>query len=152
MGAKQARQQFAILQGELGKVFEAPLQPALVTPLHVPKGELGKEEQSKSANRVYGPGRPKHGAGNGNGDEFGSPRGGEENRGSQSNERDLGHREETGCRGWEAWCSGRNLKTNETARGRTRVHSNETAKERTRELFERNRQGEDSSTSSRKKC
>ena len=75
-----------------------------------------------------------------------------ENRGSQSNERDLGHREETGCRGWEAWCSGRNLKTNETARGRTRVHSNETAKERTRELFERNRQGEDSSTSSRKKC
>ena len=58
---------------------------------------------------------PKHGAVEGNGDEFGSPRGGEENRGLW---RQLNNKNEISvamwrrsCRAWEAWCSGKK-KTN----------------------------------------
>ena len=60
------RQQFAILLGELNKAFVVPSQPAPVSPMHVPKGQSGKEqstskgdqkwveEQRESADRVYG--------------------------------------------------------------------------------------------------
>ena len=43
---QRARQQFAILQGELDKVFEAPTQTAPVTLVQVLKGQLGKEQST----------------------------------------------------------------------------------------------------------
>ena len=46
MGAEQVRQQFAILQKELNKVFEVPNQPPPVTLVHVPKGHNREKKQS----------------------------------------------------------------------------------------------------------
>ena len=41
-----ARQQFAIFQGELDKVLEAPNQAAPVTLVQLLKGQLGKEQST----------------------------------------------------------------------------------------------------------
>ena len=67
MAAEQARQQFAILQSELNKVFDVPHQPTPATPVHVPGEQWGKghpaagrgeaeweAEQRKSATCAHG--------------------------------------------------------------------------------------------------
>ena len=106
-------QQLGLLQCEISRVYGMLHQAARVTPVHVLKDQSREEgaggdwdvEQRNSASREYGPSRPggrnegfpassvfdatlppKSGAGEGNGDEFNSPRGGE-NRGRQTNER-----------------------------------------------------------------
>ena len=67
LGADQAKQQLALVRCEISRMFGMQHQAAPVTPVHVSKGQSGKEqpnnkkdewdeEQRKStANRVYGP-------------------------------------------------------------------------------------------------
>ena len=89
------------------------------------------EEQRKSANRVRVPPapegdlHPRNGAGEGNEDEFNSPRGGEENRGRPSNGRGdmstdkaISQSPRGGCLEWKAWCSGRDLNHRKNSQGK----------------------------------
>ena len=106
-----ARQQLVLLHNEFGKTDGMQHQPAPVTPIHVPtkkaatdgQGDENDEEQRKAAGREHGPSvlggsqwrfpagsvfdaslPPRNGAGKGNGDEFKSPRGGDESGGRQA--------------------------------------------------------------------
>ena len=145
---EQARQQFAILHGgpQHGMVHLPEGQSGKEQSTAAEGVEVW-DEQRKSANQYMGPQRSgvrneeflassffdlfvlhQNGAGEGDGGEFGSSRGGEENRGRESaarggrsttRKRDLGRHVEKGFRGWEERCLVRNPKQIETSRGRT---------------------------------